>query len=238
LHFKWNLKWRRKRGADESEPDNPSSIFESLNDVIAGLNHQPTLPARGARLSSTLLRQAARVLAASLLVSLFVVCAAAQQPPPIKRGATTPPDLPTTRDADDPDQGSHTEEMVKDAEIKRDEALYKENVGRAKETAQLASEVRDAFHQQKTLGAVELKKLGRIEKLARSIRNELGGGDGDEGLKDPPVHLDEALDRLTDISADLCKRIEKTPRHVVSAAAIATANQLIELTKHIRTIGG
>jgi hypothetical protein len=223
---------------NESDTDNPSSIFWSLKDVIAEVTYQPQQLSRGASRSSTLLRHAARILASSLFVGMFVVCAAAQQPPPIKRGTTTPPDLPTTRDGDDPDQSSRTEEMVKDAEIKRDEALYKENVGRAKETAQLASEVRDAFRQQKSLGAVELKKLGRIEKLARSIRNELGGGDGDEGLKDPPAQLDDALNRLTDMSADLCKRIEKTPRHVVSAAAIITANQLIELTKHIRTIGG
>lgn len=223
---------------NKRDSDNPPDVSKSLKDVSASLNHQSKEPSRGAWLFSSLLRHTARALSLLALASIFLICAVAQQPAPIKHGSTTSPDMPTARDADDPDQISRAEEMIKDAEIKHSEAIYKENVERAKETAQLASEVRDAFRQQKTLSAVELKKLGRIEKLARSIRNELGGGDSDEGLKDPPAQLDASLDRLADMSDELHKRIEKTPRHVVSAAAIITANQLIELTKHIRTIGG
>jgi hypothetical protein len=57
-------------------------------------------------------------------------------------------------------------------------------------------------------------------------------------LKDPPANLGTALDRLAELCEDFRKKVEKTPRHVVSASVITSANQLIELTKHIRTLGG
>ncbi|MCA1631302.1 MAG: hypothetical protein LC785_16630 [Acidobacteria bacterium] len=139
---------------------------------------------------------------------------------------------------DDDDQSPLTEEMLRNSEIKRLESARKENLERAREAAQLGAEIRETFKRQRSLGAAELKKVGRIEKLARSIRNEAGGDDDDEGLKDPPALLEAALSRLSEMCEELRKKVEKTPRHVVSAAVIASANRLIALAKHIRTLGG
>jgi phage-related tail protein len=163
--------------------------------------------------------------------------ARAQQPSQTKPHPPAPPDLTTPRETSESDQTPVTEEMLKDAEIKRLEMARKENLERARETAQLGTEVREAFERQKSLGASEMKKIGRLEKLARAIRNEAGGGD-DEGLKDPPAQLAAALSRLSELCEELRKRVEKTPRQVVSAAVIASANQVIALAKHIRTFGG
>ena len=202
------------------------------------MNFKPLRRPRTARRAARLQRRAALALSVPFHACLLAVSASAQSPPQAKSTPTVPADASSTRGTDEPEQISHTEEMLRDIEIKREETLYKENVERAKETAQIAREVRDAYRQQQSLGAVELKKLGRIEKLLRSLRNELGGGDDDEGLKDPPARTGDALDRLADMSDELCKRVEKTPRHVVSAAIINAANQLIELTKRLRTNGG
>jgi hypothetical protein len=184
----------------------------------------------------------------ALLFALALSGYAHAQPPlPVshKPRQSAPPDVSTPRNSVDNDQSSPTEEMLKNAEIKRLEITRKENLERARETAQLGAEIREAFEHQRSLSASEMKlsasemkKVARIEKLARAIRNEAGGDDDDEGLKDPPAQLETALRRLSEMCEELRKKVEKTPRHVVSAAVIASANQLIALAKHIRTLGG
>ncbi|MDT7540796.1 MAG: hypothetical protein QOE33_700 [Acidobacteriota bacterium] len=128
--------------------------------------------------------------------------------------------------------------MLKSVEIRRSEESYKENLERAREAVQLSAEVRDTFKLQKALSVPEQKKLARIEKLARSIRNDAGGGEDDTTLADPPASLATALERLAQMCEEFRKKVEKTPRHVVSAAVITSANQLIEITRLIKTLGG
>lgn len=128
--------------------------------------------------------------------------------------------------------------MLRNVEVRRRESIYKENLERAKEGALLGAEISDAYQKQKSLGPVELKKLGRIEKLAKNIRNDNGGDDDEEALKEPPKDLAGAVSRLAEMSENLKKKVEKTPKHVVSTAVITYANQLLELIRLIRTIGG
>ncbi len=125
--------------------------------------------------------------------------------------------------------------MLKEMELKRAETTYKQNIERAKESAQLGVELRDAYTQQKALSASELKKLGRMEKLARQLRHEAGGDDDEEPLKDPPKNLPAALTRMAELAAEVCKSVEKTPRHVVSANIITQTNELVELIQLART---
>jgi hypothetical protein len=184
--------------------------------------------------------KAFNVLVAASVISLFSVGASARQTPSQIKSSVrdqAPPAAPT-RDAGDDDQMSPREEMLKDVEVRRREAVYQENLDRAKEAAQLGTEVLDAYKSQKSLNPSELKKLARIEKLARSVRNEVGGDDDDTTLKDPPTRLESALQRLAELCADFRKQVEKTPRYVVSAGVINSANQLIVLTKHIKTLRG
>jgi len=136
---------------------------------------------------------------------------------------------------DDPEQQSPYREMVKEMEIKREATHYKEHVARAKENAQLAVELRDAFARQKTFHAAELKKLSLMEKLSRKIRNNAGGEDNKEESETPTLRMEEALERLAEISSELQKKVETTPRQVVSAAVIKCANEVVELVKYIRT---
>jgi hypothetical protein len=172
------------------------------------------------------------------IVSLFPVYVLAYQSPPAKSGTVPPSSVATGHDNQDEDQLAPRDEMLKDVEIKHREAVYQENLDRAREAAQMGTEVREAYKNKRSLSAVEMKKLARIEKLARSIRNEVGGDDDNDALKEPPTQLDTALDRLVELSEDFRKLVEKTPRHVVSVSVINSANQLIELTKHIKALAG
>lgn len=130
--------------------------------------------------------------------------------------------------------GSPEAEIKYRATVRHAESTHKEMVERAKENLQLVSEVRASFDVAKSLGAAELKKLEKIEKLARKIRGAAGGGDDDEVLKDPPAKLEGAVARLSDVSGELLRRVEKTSRFVTSASVVERSNELIELVRHIK----
>jgi hypothetical protein len=158
------------------------------------------------------------------------------------RGQTAPkyPDniqqnKPSGAAPDDPEQDLPHREMLKEMELKREEKDYKEHLSRAKENARLAVELQEAFTRQKTFQGADLKKLSRMEKLSRQIRSNAGGEENKDELKEPP-QVEAALERLVTLSAELQKKIEGTPRQVVSAAIIKRANEIVELVKHIRTL--
>ncbi|HEV2882081.1 MAG TPA: hypothetical protein VGX24_12445 [Pyrinomonadaceae bacterium] len=142
---------------------------------------------------------------------------------------------PSDNSPENPEQDSPHREMLKEMELKREENDYKEHLSRAKENAQLAVELREAFALRKTFQAADLKKLSRMEKLSRQIRSNAGGEENRDELKEPP-QVEVALERLVKLSAELQKKIESTPRQVVSAAIITRANEVVELVKHIRTL--
>lgn len=176
-----------------------------------------------------------RILIAALcLVLLGSVAASAQinvKPPQLPSARPQTPGRPP----DDPMQNSSTREMLKEMELRREENDYKEHIARAKETAHIAAELQEAFARQKTLSAPEVKKLSRMEKLARQIRSRAGGEENKDELKEIPEPA-RAFELLATLSSELEKKVESTPRHVVSSAIIKRANEIVELVKHLRTI--
>ena len=130
--------------------------------------------------------------------------------------------------------GSPEVEMRARLDIQRAEKLRKENLDRAREVAQLGAELRDIYSRNRSFDRDGIKKLERLEKLTRRIRSEAGGSDDDERLKDAPREIVAALTRIADLSVELRKGVEKTPRLVVSAAVIDRANQLLELINFVR----
>ena len=136
---------------------------------------------------------------------------------------------------DESKQSPGREEMLKNIEVKRRELAYKENLERAKESATIGAELRQAYERSKTLGSAEQKKLGRMEKLARTIREDAGGDDDKEGLKEVPTDPAASFVQLQKLSEELQTKVEKTPRHVVSTSVIKTANRLLGLIRHIRS---
>jgi hypothetical protein len=168
-----------------------------------------------------------------LLIGLLCCTVQAQSPQPKLPGDDNPA---AARDGTrDPAQDAH-QDMLKELEIKRDENTHRQNIERAKESAQLGTELRDTYKQQRALSATDLKKLSRMEKLAHQLRSESGGSDDEEQLKDPPKDLAATLARMADVAEELRKCVEKTPRHVVSATIIAHTNELLELVRLARTI--
>ncbi|HEX8709793.1 MAG TPA: hypothetical protein VF723_16245 [Pyrinomonadaceae bacterium] len=132
--------------------------------------------------------------------------------------------------------GSPEQEMIARRDIKYAERERQENMERAREAAQLSTELRTIFSQSQSLGRTEIKKLERLEKITRRIRGHAGGTDGDVTLDNPPTRLDAAFTRLVELSETLRKGVEKTPRQVVSASVIERANEVLEVIRYIRNL--
>ena len=171
------------------------------------------------------------VLSATLFVALSA-CVYAQ--PGVTKQDSTPTE---SREQRTPRPlGSPEAEMLRRAEIRHEEQTHKEMVERADEAAQLGDEILASYKKYNSLTRDDLKKLERLEKLARKIRGTAGGSDDDKELRDPPGLIGGAVSRLAEISGALKKSVLKTSRLVISAAVIERSNEVIELIRHIRSI--
>jgi hypothetical protein len=178
-----------------------------------------------------------RLLLLALLLSLGgSVAVSAQTAPTLPRSVQNKSASGAPKDDDDTQQTMSQREMLVEMALKREESEYKEHLARAKENAQLALELQETYSRRKNFEATDLKKLSRIEKLARQIRSRAGGEETKDELKETPEQVEAALERLARLSTELQKKVESTPRQVVSTAVIKRANEVVELAKHIRTI--
>jgi hypothetical protein len=117
--------------------------------------------------------------------------------------------------------------------IKREEEEHKKNVTKAEQIKTFAVELQKAA-MPNFLPRLADKKLKDIEKNARTIRTDSGGGE-DTPLEEPPATLDAALKRLEEASERLFKLMEKTSRHIVSVTVSTQATEIIQLSKLLRT---
>ena len=118
--------------------------------------------------------------------------------------------------------------------LKAEKKQYDENLARAREAAQIATQLVEAYESKKVFSSEDGKKLERLEKLTKKIRNEAGGSETDADVKDIPTLMEPAVKRIAELADDLRKLVEKTPRHVISASVIDQANKLLGLIQHLR----
>lgn len=133
------------------------------------------------------------------------------------------------------DFGSPEAEMLRRAEIRREEETHKEMVERADEATQIGDALLASYKKNNSLTRDDLKRLERLEKLARKIRGSAGGSDDDDELSDPPNQIEGAVTRLSKLACALKESVSKTSRLVVSGNVIERSNEMIELIRHIRT---
>jgi hypothetical protein len=139
-------------------------------------------------------------------------------------------------DKNDPfhDFGSPETEMRARQELKEEKKQYDENVARAREASELATQLVKSYEAKKIFNSEDSKKFERLEKLTKRIRSEAGGSDTDPDMKDIPGVMETAVKRVAELADDLRKLVEKTPRHVISAAVIDQANKLLGLLQRVR----
>ena len=169
-------------------------------------------------------------LAVILICSAGGVAAQAARPTP-------EPATPRVSQSDDSDpMTSIEEEMLAKHAIKFREKEYRENLDRAHELADLGTQLSEAFEKNHQFDREDFKKLDRLEKLAKAIRNAAGGSDSEKETDKRPTDFAATVKNMFAIIASLTGRVEKTPRHVVSAAVIDEANVLLELIRSVREL--
>lgn len=179
------------------------------------------------------------ILLAAILIFIGAQGALAQAPLP---SSNSLPDASSSgrdnrdKDKDDDHYGSPEAEMRAKAAIKEEKKRYDEHVERAREVFQLASQVSKSYETRKVFSSEDQKKLERMEKLTKRIRNDAGGSDSDNevDVKDIPPAMIDLIKKAADWADQLKELVEKTPRQVVSAAVIDQANKLLGLVQHIR----
>jgi hypothetical protein len=139
------------------------------------------------------------------------------------------------RDRDDPLATMEAEMMAKRA-IKHEEEQYQENLERARDLCALGTTIVSSFKKKNWLDEADLKKLEKVEKLAKGIRRAAGGSEDEVEIEKPPRDIASAIEMLETLSQSLKANVEKTPKHVISAAVIDKANVLLELIRILRTL--
>ena len=148
------------------------------------------------------------------------------QPAPMR---PIPQPSPIERSNDGIDFGNRETDARTRMILKKEKKDYEEHVERAKEARDLATELQKIYEIAHSFNAADYKKLERLEKLTRRVRNEVGGSNTDADPKELPRTQNEAVPLVADMAKELCDEVEKTPR-LVSAAIInqATTHRLIK----------
>ncbi len=134
-------------------------------------------------------------------------------------------------------------ETLAKSRIDREKKDYEEMLQRGEETAKIGEELDKSFVQNKKLTGEDQKKLERLEKLSKKIREELGGNDSDSSAKGSVSDLEDdvrlssvpdAIDKLKNVSRKLSDELKKTTRYTISAIAVQNSNALFKIVRFIR----
>ena len=143
--------------------------------------------------------------------------------------------------ADEPKKGEDPpsiveEEMRAKRAIREADREHQENLERARDLSSLGVAIVTSFKEKSGLDPEAIKKLDKVEKLAKGIRRAAGGSEDKVEMENPPKDLASAMEMLSDLSHSLKEKVEKTPKHVISAVVIDEANVLLELIRIVRTL--
>ena len=163
--------------------------------------------------------------------ALWLASAAAAQ---VRTTTPNPQPSPDSKHDGTVDFSTRVDEMRTLLILKEEKKNYEENLARAKEAQQLAADLKASYEAKDAFTLEDQKKLERLEKLTRRIRNEAGGSDTKETPKDLPETLKSAISSLAEMSEGLFKEVKKTPRRVLSASIIGQANKLIGVIRFVR----
>lgn len=152
------------------------------------------------------------------------------------RPQTIPGNKKSPNDDDTP-LTTFEEEIRAKRMIKMAEKDHQENVARAKEIHQIGQELKESLQGKTALDRDSLKKIERLEKLTKKVRGEAGGESEEVSIVNPPADLSSAALQIAEKSESLSKEVQNTPRQVISASVISSANILLELIKIARTFG-
>ena len=172
------------------------------------------------------------------LALLFLICAgnaiaqtSSATPAPSR---SFPRGTPRGGDDDERPLSSIEEEMNAKRAIKFAEKEHQENLDRAREIGEIGKQLCETVKTKAGVNREFIKKIERLEKLTKKIREEAGGDDEEVTIANRPSDVVSAVTQIAEVSETLSKDVKNTPRQVVSASVIGSANVLLELIKIFR----
>lgn len=118
--------------------------------------------------------------------------------------------------------------------IEQEKKDFEELVQRTEEALELSKQLGDSTNQSQ-LSDADLKKLQRLEKLVKKIRNELGADDYDEEADETfPQTVTSAIAKLRSAASSLFDEIKSSTRYSISVAAVESSNMIMRLLKFIK----
>lgn len=179
-----------------------------------------------------------RALLLTALLFLFTGASGQTLPRPSASPPIDPPQSGSNKDDKDVTFGSPESEMRAKAELKEEKKKYDEHLGRAREVSDIATQLSGDYEKHHSFAGDYGKKLERLEKLTKRIRNDAGGSDADTDadVKDVPADTEGLVKRVAEFADELKHLVEKTPRNVVSTGVINQANRLLGLVQHLREV--
>jgi hypothetical protein len=187
-------------------------------------------------MTQNLSKLATRIGKALVVLNLIVApltYAAAQASSQVQKPISTEP---TKEDGTKDPFAAVEEEMKAKRAIKEADKEYQQNLDRAHDLSSLGAFLVTSFKEKHGLDQEDLKKLEKVEKLARGIRHAAGGSEDEGEMEKPPKDMAAAIEMLNDLSQSLRDKVEKTPKHVISAVVIDQANVLLQLIRVVRTL--
>lgn len=125
--------------------------------------------------------------------------------------------------------------------IEKEKKDFDRMIERGEQAVKIAAELEGALAQNGRLTEKEMAKLASVEKLAKQIRNDLGGDDDDGGddEKNPAAieasTVSEAVKSLRDSAENLFMELKKISRFTISATAIQCSNAVLRLARFARS---
>lgn len=122
--------------------------------------------------------------------------------------------------------------------IKSEEKEFNELIGRSEEAAKISSQIWDSYDANKKLTLDDGKKLDRLEKLIKKIRDDLGSENDNDNKEKPAesasLSYTEALKNISEMSSTLFDDLKKSGRFSISVSSIENSNKLLKLVRYVR----
>lgn len=127
------------------------------------------------------------------------------------------------------------QETIQKRRIKAEEKEFQELIQSGEEAVKISDELAKSYEETKKLTTDDQKKLEKLEKIVKKIRNELGAEDDKEKTaEDTPSSLSVALNNIKDNTASLLGELKKRTKYSISVIAVESSNTIWKLVKFLR----
>jgi len=134
------------------------------------------------------------------------------------------------------DMPKSIQENLAKQRIEREKKDFAELLSRGEEAVKLSNELEKSFSQNNLLSGEDKKKLDRLEKVVKKIRNEIGADDDDEVIEidNKPLSVLNALKALQNNTVKLVDELKKSTRYSISVVAVESSNLLLKVVRFLR----